>query len=723
MKSNVRQENFWVLTSKFLMRPYFLIKDYQREDIIPDLMAGLTIAVVMLPQAIAYALVAELPPQMGIYTAIVGSIIGGLWGSSALLISGPTNTSALLVLAVLLPIAPPGSSDYILAASLLAVLVGVFQMTLGFARLGMLVSFVSDSVIVGFTAGAGVLIAVNQIKYLLELQIPTRNNVFYTFADIVAQISDAHLLSIILGLAVILLLIVLRWINSKMPATLIVLGLASLAVWAFQLDKRGLVLIAEIPRSLPPLATLPPIKLSTIGELSSGVLAIGSIGLVQTMAIAKVLSTQTRKRFDSNQEFVGQGLANIVSGLFSGYVVFGSFVRSAVNSQAGGRSAFSGVFAGILMMLLVLLLAPLIGFIPKAALAGVLIVIAIGMIDKKEILRIWRGAKSDLFIMAITFVSVLFLPLQFAVLLGILTSFAVYILRTSTPRIFPVLPSDSFEHLVYQPDKEPCPQMAVFDLHGDLYFGSTRFIEDRILDNMSKHPTQRYLLLRMNNVNQCDISGIHTLENIVRQYRQHGGDVLLINTQPNVIDFMVGTGFYQMLGEKNFIFDERQAISYAFYHLLDPVVCIYECERRVFYECQNLPKHIVHEKILPLPLQIPPNSIDFVPPRDLWNELHSKNPPLVIDVREPREYRRGHIPQAISQPLFGLISHPEKVPKDKPVVFVCRSGRRSGRAAYYFLHKCDYQNIRVLKGGMQAWDEEGLLNAVELFPSAEVTNG
>ena len=715
-------ENLWRVTSRYFLHPLYLFKNYRRDDLLSDFTAGLTVAIVMLPQAIAYALVAELPPQMGIYAAIIGSIVGGLWGSSENLVTGPTNTSSLLVLSILLPMAGIGSSEYLLAAGLLAIFAGIFQITLGFARLGMLVNFVSDSVIVGFTAGAGVLIMINQFKHLFRLQIPIMDNMFLTLTEVIIRIPQTHLISMILGLTVIILIILIMWFKPLLPAPLIAIGIASIAVWIFHLGQSGVVLIGEIPKGLPPLTKFPPINIETLGELSSGILAVGSIGLVQTIAVAKALTVKSGKRFDSNQEFIGQGLANIACGFFSGYPVFGSFVRSEVNKRSGGKTAFSSVFAGLLMLGAVLLFAPYVAFIPKTALAGVLIVIAYGMIDRKEILRIWRGAKGDLLIMAITFITTLLLPLQFAVLFGIMASFAVYILRTSTPRVFPVVPNKSFEHLEYQPERESCPQMAIFDLHGDLYFGATNYIEDKIIGYMNQHPEQRFLILRMNNVNQCDISGIHALEGIVRRYRKRGGNVILNGTQPNIMALMRGTGFYEYLGEQNFIFDEKQAISYAFHYLFDPVICIYECERRVFQECQNLPKHIVHTEIVPLPMAIPMGAVDLISPLNLWRDLHQDDPPFVIDVREPREYKRGHIPNAALIPLFELIANPEQVPKDRKVIFVCRAGRRSARAAYYFAEK-GYQNISVLEGGMQAWETADLLVAVETVMGLEVTNG
>jgi SulP family sulfate permease len=336
---------------------------------------------------------------------------------------------------------------------------------------------------------------------------------------------------------------------------------------------------------------------------------------------------------------------------------------------------------------------------------------AYGMIDRKEIVRIWRGTRGDTVIMLSTFLATLFLPLQFAVLTGILISFAVYIMRTSVPRVKPVLPASNFSHFTTLPYAPLCPQLAILDILGDLYFGAVNHVEDLILAHLRENPTQRYLLLRMFSVNQIDISGVHVLEGIVRTMRQRGGDVFIMRTQEHILTFFKSTGFYNMLGEDHFL-SFGDAIGYIFYRVLDPTICIYECEARVFKECLNLPKQHLPQGEITLRLGVPAENVPGISPLDLWRELHSKVLPLVIDVREPREFKRGHIPNAESIPLFNLLNKPSQVPKKQPVVFVCRGGRRSTRATSLFIQK-GFTNIRVLEGGMLAWENDGLLEAID----------
>jgi SulP family sulfate permease len=701
-------------TTSYFLKPISFLRSYKRGDLQPDLMAGLTVAIVLLPQAIAYAMIAELPPQVGLYAAIVTAVIGALWGSSDHLHTGPTNSTSLLVLSILLPVATVGSKEFLAAAGLMAILVGIIQLVLGLARLGILVNFVSDSVIVGFTAGAGVLISANQLRHLLRLDVPSWPSLIKTLQDLVLHITETHSISFILGLGVIILIALLRWLNPKLPGALIGMVAAAAAVGLLGLNQQGVQVIGQLPRSLPPLAQIPILNFDLIGQLFSGAFAVAAIGLVESIAIARSIASQSGQRLDSNQEFIGQGLANIFAGFFSGYAGSGSFTRSGVNYNVGGRTHLSSIFSGLFVLFAMLIFAPLAAYIPRTALAGVLLVTAYGMIDRKEISRIWRGSLGDAVIMVVTFLATLFLPLQIAVLAGILISFAVYIMRTSIPRVIPVLPADNFKHFTHQPHKHPCPQLGIYEIFGDLYFGAVSHIEEKFRQHIKSNPRQRFMLLRMFSVDQIDISGIHALESIVRSLRERGGDVYMMRTQEPVIDLLKSTGFYDFLGEDHFLPYDK-SITHLFHRVLDPTICIYECEQRVFLECQNLPKRSQPPEIESILTEIPVGQVPHITPKELWEQLHDAPSPVVIDVREPREFNQGHIPQAKPIPLFKLFADLSQIPQDRQVIFVCRGGRRSTRTTYS-LTKQGYTNTKVLEGGMIAWEAAKLLEAVDIDP-------
>lgn len=695
---------------RYFARPVEILRGYDLQKLRADAVAGLTVTVILVPQAIAYAIVAGLPVQMGLYTAIVASIIGALWGSSNHLQTGPTNTASLLLFSVLLPVAEPGTPEFMAAAALITVMVGSFRLAVGLARLGLLVNFVSDSVIVGFTAGTGLLIAINQVPSVLSIDIPNASRVIETIINIIRFAPETHLPSLVVGGGTIVLLPLLKRFAPKLPGPLLAVILASVAVWLFNLEAVGVQVVGELPRGFPPFTMPPLLDLDLIGRLSTGALAISAIGLVEASSISRSIAAQTGQRLDSNQEFVGQGLANIAAGFFSGHSTSGSFARSAANFAAGGLTPMANVFCGLILLAILLVFGSLAAFLPRAAVAGVIIVAAANLIDRAEIARIWRSTRGDTMIMIGTFAATLLLPLEFAVLAGILISFARYILKTSLPEVDVVVPNDQFDRLLPRPGKPQCPQLSIIDIRGDLYFGAVNHVEEGIRQNMAANPGQRFLLLRLRSVNQIDISGIHMLETVVRLYRDAGGDVYFIWVQDNVRELMESTGFWDEMGEDHFL-NEVQAVSHIFHHVLDPAVCIYECELRIFRECQNLPKPNI-ELDMPLHQSIPPGSVREIEPQALWQALHEKsNRYYVVDVREPSEFRREHVPGAESIPLSKVLAATPGLPEDQTIVFVDRSGRRSTRAAYA-LQQRGKSNVIVLRGGMEAWNRAGLLDAV-----------
>ncbi len=690
------------------LRPLTIARAYRRSDLRPDLVAGITVAIVSLPQAIAFAIIAGLPPVMGLYAAIIIPIVAALWGSSRQMQSTPTTALSLLVFSSLSAALLPNSPEYIVAAGLLAVLAGLIQLVLGIARLGILVNFVSDAVIVGFAAGAGILIAAGELRHLFGLTFSSTTLVS-TLPQLAQHLPETHLPTLAFGLTTLFLMVLIRRFKPSWPAPLISLAIPSLALFLLGSSVTGVKVIGSFPMSLPPFTPLPLFNLSIVAVLAPSVLAVAALGLIQAMAIARTLSTQTGERLDNNQEFIGQGLANMASGFFSGYPGGGSISGSAITAEAGARSPLAAIFSGVFTLIGMLALASFGAYIPRAALSGVLIVVGIAMIDLRKISYVWRGSRSDTVIMLVTLLGTLFLRIDFAVLLGILASLIVYILKTSTPQVQPIVPDESFRHLVYQPQKPACPQLAVFDILGELYFGAVNHIETALYQHRQLHPTQRFLLLRMRSVGLCDISGIHMLENVVRTYREHGGDVFLMRVPERILRLMRRSGFLAYLGADHMLADDR-AVEQLYHTVLDPAICIYECPVRVFKECQNLPRP-EHPIALPPDLELRSGQVAEITAAELWQQLHTLAPPLIVDVREPREYQRGHIAPAQSRPLAALVTSPPDLPRDRSIVFVCRGGRRSSRVAYWF-QQHGYAQVAVLSGGMLAWENADLLEAV-----------
>ncbi|MEK6222926.1 MAG: SulP family inorganic anion transporter [Chloroflexota bacterium] len=694
---------------ELLSRPKRLVKNYSKDKLSADLIAGATVAIVLLPQSIAFALIAELPPQMGLYAAIIGAIFGALWGSSNHIHTGPTNASSLLVLSALSTAVPVGSAEYLIAAGLLAFMVGTFQLVMGLARMGVLVNFVSHSVVVGFTSGAGVLIILKQVPNILGLHLKSEN-ILDTLQGVLLNVSEIHWFTFGLGGIAILAVVLFKRINKKAPTAFIAMASASFLVFLFGLDELGVEVIGMLPSMLPPLSDVSQFSFGLVSKLSTGALAVGAIGLVETSAISRSIAAQTHQRLNNNQEFVGQGLANIFVGLFSGYPTAGSFSRSALNYNARAKTPFAAIFSSLFVLMAMFFLAPLAVYLPKAALAGVLIMTALRIIDRAEIKKIWLGSKEDALIMAVTFFGTLVLHIEFAVLAGILLSLAVYIVKTSVPRVTVLAPTDDYNHLLHQPTKIGCPQLAIMAIEGDIYFGAVNHVEESILNELAKTPSKRLLLLHMRQVVNMDISGIHMLEMLMTMLREKNGDLFLTDVQPNVMTLMIDTGFYEKAGLHNFL-NLDFAVNHLFYRVLDPAICIYECDLRIFKECQNLPKR---NFVFELPLITPDAlaNLNTISPQALWERMQTPNGPIVIDVREPGEYDQGHIPNARLISLPTILSEEADLPQDKEVILVCRTGRRSARAENFLKSKA-YDNITILKGGILAWEAAGLLEAVE----------
>ena len=703
----------WLVSeSVFFTRPATVLRGYDHHaNLKPDLLAGLTIAVVLLPQAIAFATLAELPPQMGLYTGVVAAIVGALWGSARLLQTGPTNTSSMLIFATLLVAATPGTEDYLKAAGYLAVMVGLLRLTMGLLRLGVLVHFVADSVIVGFTAGAGVLIAVSELRHALRLDIPSVPEVGLTVRMILLRIEHTHWPSVALAVGALLITALLKRGGPRVPGAFIAMAAAGVATALLDLDRQGVQVLGAIPRTLPPLAHLPLFDMTLIWRLAPGAVAVATIGLVESISMGRTLAARDGERLDVNQEFVGQGLANLASGVFSGFACTGSWLRSATNREAGGRTPVAAASSGVWLLLIVLAAAPLAAYLPRAALAGILVWTAGALIDRHEIVRVLRTSRGDTSIMVATFVATLTMPLQFAILAGVLVSFGRFLLKTSTPGVHSVVPDENFRHFVRAEEAPVCPQLGIVEIEGPLYFGAVNHVEDAIRANQAANPRQKHLLLRMHMVDHCDVSGIHLLESVVRLYRRRGGDVFLEGVRPGVRQMCALYGFDALLGEGN-VLDQSNAISHLFHKVLNPGFCVYECTERVFGECQAIPKD-PHAARLPDFAHLPERVPAELSPRELRARLDDpRGGTLVVDVGEPGEFRNWHLGPARNVPLRLLATEGLNLPAGQTLVFVSRIGRRSAVAAAIMLD-LGRTEVYSLRGGMLAWEAAGLPIAVE----------
>ncbi len=691
----------------FIGRPLPVLRGLRRADLWPDLQAGMTVAAVLIPQGIAYAAIAELPPQVGIYTAVVAAIVGSLWGSSPLLATGPTNATSLLTLAVLMPIFAVGSAEFVVAAAALALLAGVVRIVLSLARFGALVTIASRSVLLGFTLGAGVLIATGQLRHLLNLRIEATPVFHHNLMAIASGLGATHTPSLAVGFGTLILLLLLRRLGPRLPAALLALMAAAAAVAILDLDSAGVQVVGDIPRSLPPFSLAPLAMLGDlelVGQLIIGATAVAALGLVEAIAIAQTIARSAGHRIDNDQEIFGQGIANLAVGLFSGYPCSGSFTRSALAHQVGGRSHLAGISTGLVVLVAALALAPYARFIPRAGLAGIILVVAYQMVDRWSIRRVMHASRTETLILWATFLSTLTLPLEFAVLAGVMLSLAIFVIQSSLPGVYPVVPDANYRHFEDAAGRPTCPQLGVMSIRGPLFFGAVYHVEQQLRHNLEENPGQNTLLLRMHGVDLCDISGVEMLEATLDSYRGHGGDVYMVRPREQVLRIWKQSDFLETLGEDH-ILPQEGAIEHLFDHVVDPMVCIYECEHRVFAECQALEKH-------PYPVELAPALTHCVEAHrgvdvERARELIDAGQALILDVREPEEFERGHLPAARLLPLRLLLDQAGVLPRRRTILLVCRSGRRSLRALH-MLRGLGFESLHNLEGGILSWRAEGL---------------
>jgi SulP family sulfate permease len=565
------------------------IREYGKAYLRADITAGLTVAVMAIPQSMAYALIAGLPVQYGLYASIVPAMIGALWGSSSHLITGPTTATSLVVLSTLIPLAEPYTLTYVKLAFLLAFMAGGVRIIMGLARLGALLNFVAHSVILGFTAGAAFLIAFHQVPHLLGLEVRKSSIVLESLWEILTHLHRTDVITLALGVATVAIILVIRKFRPGWPAALIALVIVGATVAVLHLENYGVRVVGAIPRSLPPFV-LPRVSAwNDFAMLAPGALAIAILGLLEAMSSARAVAGYTRQRLNVNQEFIGQGLANISASVFSGYPVSGSFTRSALNLRSGAKTPVSGVVSGIGVAVLVLVAAPFAAVLPISALAGVLVLAASELVDMSGIKRAMRSTRSDGAVLVVTLVSTIFLQLAFAIYIGVLLSIGLHLAKTARPRIYSNVPDLATSKMVASVHGEICCQMDIVRIQGSIFFGSATYAQEDLLRRLKSHPGMANLLLRMHDVNILDASGVHALEMVLHEVRKRGGSLYFSALNSRVFQVFKNSGLLRQVGESHVRTTTRGAIRQAMVETFCPAVCAL-CEYTIFVECPELKK-------------------------------------------------------------------------------------------------------------------------------------
>ena len=571
-----------------------------RETLRADLLAGLVGAVMVLPQGVAYATLAGMPPEYGLYGSMLPAIVGALWGSSWHLMSGPTNATSLMVFATVSAIAVPFSPTYVAIVLTLNLMVGIIKFGLGVARLGSLVNFISTAVVIGFTAGAGLLIIGAQLRNFFGIDVPQQASFIAGLRDFATHLGATDPWVLAVGVFTLVASIVGRRAMPRVPYMLT--GIVAGALFAWGLSLAGLAhvpTIGALPSAVPPLST-PEMSLHTWQALAPIALALTVIGLSEAISSGRAVALRSGQRIDGNQEFIGQGLANIVGAFTSSYPTSGSFNRTGANYEAGARTPLACVFSGVLLLAILLLVRPLAGYLPVASMAAVLFIVAIGLIDMDAMRRVWRTSRADALTLAITFVATLTIRLEVAILVGVLASLLVYLNWATHPLVLRVTPDPSQQRRFRRtsPGAPLCPQLDMLRIDGALFFGSVEHIRDEIEAARAQCPAARHVLLIGTGVNLIDTAGAELLANLARQLREGGVELYLCKMRPEVLALLDRGGYLDAIG-RDHVFTTKDIALAAIYAKLDSAKCA-ACNARIFDECQRtLPDGSLRDKPRP----------------------------------------------------------------------------------------------------------------------------
>ncbi len=555
-----------------------------------DGLAGLAGAILVVPQGVAFAAIAGMPLEYGLYAAIVPAVVAALFGSSFHLVSGPTTAASVVMFSALSQIAEPGSAHYVSLAITVAFLVGVVQAVLGFARLGVIVNFVSHTVVVAFTAGAAVLIATKQLGAFLGVTLPKGLAFYETVHQAVSAWQTWQPATIAVGLMTIASGVLSRRFLPQIPYMISALLGGSLAGVLISTvhPQAAIATIGALPQQLPPLS-MPIFSLGLWSDLAGLVFAMTILGLTEAVSISRSIATRSGQVLDANQEFIGQGFSNIVGSFFSSFTATGSFNRSAANFEAGAKTPVAAGLAGLLVIPVLFVVAPVTAYLPYAAMSGLLLMIAWSLVDLKALRKIIRASKAEAAIIGITLGSAVLVDLERAILFGVLLSLLLYLRRTSRPRILsrapdPASPKRKFSTSTSLPE---CPQLKMIRVDDSLYFGAVNYVRE-IFQRLREHyPDQRHLLLLSQGIAQVDVAGAELLVEEARARRAIGGSLSLYQLKESARDVINQGGYMEQIQPAGDYLSKGEAIK-SILPTLDTQVCA-SCTQRIFLECAKRP--------------------------------------------------------------------------------------------------------------------------------------
>ena len=510
-------------------------KAYNRDALTSDMVAAVIVTIMLIPQSLAYALLAGLPPEMGLYASILPLVAYAIFGTSRALAVGPVAVVSLMTAVAVGNLALQGTAEYITAAITLAFISGVILTVMGLFRLGFLANFLSHPVIAGFITASGVLIATSQLKHILGVDAQGHNLVELV-SSLIAHLNETNLITLVIGASAVGFLF---WVRKGLKPLLLSTGMhprladilakagpvaavavTTIVVWVFQLGERGVKIVGEVPVGLPPLS-LPSFSMDLWSSLFVSALLISIIGFVESVSVAQTLATKKRQRIEPDQELVGLGTSNIAAALSGGYPVTGGFSRSVVNFDAGAETPAAGAFTAIGIAFAALLLTPLLFFLPKATLAATIIVAVLSLVDFSILRKTWTYSKVDFAAVSATIVLTLGLGVEVGVSAGVILSLGLFLYKTSRPHVAEVglVPGTQHFRNILRHEVETHPSLVSLRIDESLYFANARFLEDYLYDRVAREEPIRNVVLMCSAVNEIDMSALESLEEINNRLR------------------------------------------------------------------------------------------------------------------------------------------------------------------------------------------------------------
>ena len=554
-----------------------------------DLIAAFTGAMIVLPQGVAFATIAGMPPQYGLYAAMVPAIIAALFGSSWHLVSGPTTAISIAVFAAMSPLVDPGSPQYISMVLTLTFLTGLFQLILGLARMGVLVNFISHTVVIGFTAGAALLIAASQVKNFFGLDIVRGAPFHVVIEQFFLQLSRINPYVTLVAAITLVAGILAKIFTPKMPYMIVAMIVGSIVAFVLNLelsfDVTHIRTVGALPVGLPPLS-LPDFSYGTIHKVIFPALIVTMLALTEAVSISRAIAVKSEQRIEGNQEFIGQGLSNILGSFFSSYASCGSFNRSGVNYAAGARTPLATVYASIFLVLILLLVGPLASYLPNAAMAGILFLVAWSLIDFHHIALITKNNLAEAVILWVTLLGTL-VNLEEGIFFGILLSLIIYLYRVSKPNIVPVVPAkeEGAYHFVSAYEHDECPQISMMRINGSIFFGAVDHVQSRLLEIDEINPLQKTVMIIASGMSFVDAAGAELLGQEARRRRKLGGGLYFYRCREKVYQFLKKSHKLDDIGVGAFFHAKSNWIK-PVYSTLDTEICR-NCTARIFSECKT----------------------------------------------------------------------------------------------------------------------------------------